>query len=114
MFQRGHSHTFEHYVAARKHIEAARHHLDRFFDGFDCLVTPSAPGEAPIGLSDTGPSTFNKIWTVLHVPCVNVPAGRGSNGLPFGLQVISARYRDEVALAGATQLRAVLGELSGN
>src|SRR5262249_12869042 len=33
--------------------------------GLDVLVTPSAPGEAPPGLSWTGDPAFNFIWTSL-------------------------------------------------
>jgi len=110
VFRRGESHTFESYVNARKKVEIARLLFDKLFSEFDCIVTLSAPDEAPFGLDDTGPSTFNKIWTALHVPCVNVPAGHGPNGLPFGLQVISARYRDTAALIGAHELSSLLGE----
>ena len=81
-----------------------------FVEAFDCLVTPSAPGEAPEGLDDTGSPVFNKIWTLLHMPAVNVPAGRAPSRLPFGLQVVAPRYQDALALAGAERLRQALAE----
>lgn len=108
VLKRGEAHKFDDYVTARKKVEAGRSLFDDLFGEFDCLVTLSAPGEAPFGLADTGPSTFNKVWSALHVPCVNVPAGRGLHGLPFGLQVISARYRDDTALIGACKLQSLL------
>jgi Asp-tRNA(Asn)/Glu-tRNA(Gln) amidotransferase A subunit family amidase len=110
VLKRGEAHTFDDYIAAQKKLATARIFFDSFFSGVECLVAFSAPGEAPFGLADTGPSTFNKAWSALHVPCVNVPAGLGSNGLPLGLQVISARYRDEVALMGAQKLQSLLRE----
>ena len=73
---------------------AARVAFGAVMDGHDVLLTPSAPGEAPSGLSWTGDPVFNSLWTGLHVPCVTVPAGTGPSGLPLGLQVI-ARFGDD-------------------
>ncbi len=84
---------------------------DRFedmLDGLDILVTPAAPGEAPVGLAWTGDAAFNFIWTSLHVPCVTVPAGVGPNGMPLGVQVVAPRGRDREALAWAAWVAAAL------
>ncbi|MBI1774152.1 MAG: amidase [Proteobacteria bacterium] len=111
LFARGGRRRFDEAASAREHAERARITLDALFQHVDCLVTPSTPGEAPVGLEDTGSPVFNKIWTLLHVPSVNVPAGKAANGLPFGLQVIARRCRDDVALAGAEQLRVLLRQI---
>ncbi len=70
--------------------------------GFDAILTLPAPGEAPRGLGDTGSAMFNAIWTQLHMPCLTLPAGRGPNGLPLGVQLVGGRHDDarllEVAL----------------
>ena len=78
-------------------------------DGFDILLTPSAPGEAPVGLEWTGDAGFNFIWTSLHVPCVTVPAGVGPNGMPLGVQIVAPYGRDREALAWAAWVAATLG-----
>ncbi len=70
-------------------------------DGCDILVTPAAPGEAPLGIDRTGDPVFNLVWTSLHVPCVTVPAGTGPNGMPLGIQVVGARGQDRAVLAWA-------------
>ncbi len=75
---------------------------------FDILLTPSAPGEAPVGLEWTGDAGFNFIWTSLHVPCVTVPAGVGPNGMPLGVQVVAPRGRDRQALAWAAWVAAAM------
>jgi Asp-tRNA(Asn)/Glu-tRNA(Gln) amidotransferase A subunit family amidase len=78
-------------------------------DGFDVLVTPSAPGEAPLGLGWTGDPAFNFIWTSLHVPCVSVPAGLGPQGLPLGIQIVGRKGDDRAVLAWAQWVAAALG-----
>jgi amidase len=107
----GSQHSAQSIIEAQRHAELARIAFDALLHDVDCLVTPSAPGEAPRGLQDTGPATFNKIWTLLHVPAVSVPAGTGPNGLPYGLQVIARRNKDHVALAGAEVLCSMLSRL---
>ena len=74
----------------------------------DILVTPAAPGEAPVGLAWTGDAAFNFIWTSLHVPCVTVPAGVGPNNMPLGVQIVAPRGRNREALAWAAWVAAAL------
>jgi len=74
----------------------------------DILLTPSAAGEAPKGLTWTGEPVFNALWTALHVPCVTVPAGRGPLGLPLGIQVIGRRGEDRETLAWAQWVAAAI------
>jgi Asp-tRNA(Asn)/Glu-tRNA(Gln) amidotransferase A subunit family amidase len=66
---------------------------------FDFLLTPSAPSEAPASLASTGDPVFNRAWTLLGVPCVTLPHGRGPNGLPLGVQLVG-RYGEDSALLG--------------
>ena len=70
--------------------------------------TPSAAGEAPSGLTATGDSLFNRNWTLLGVPCINLPAGVGPAGLPLGIQVVGPRRHDLETLRWAHWIEAVL------
>lgn len=80
--------------------DACRPAFDALFAAsLDVVLTPSAPGEAPEGLRTTGSFIFNSMWTLLHVPCVNVPAGRGPRGLPVGVQLVGPRLSDATLLA---------------
>jgi Asp-tRNA(Asn)/Glu-tRNA(Gln) amidotransferase A subunit family amidase len=72
-------------------------------------LTPSAPGEAPVGLDSTGDASFNRGWTMLHVPCVSVPAGMGPGGLPIGVQIVGRIGADARTLAAAAFLEDALG-----
>jgi len=82
------------YDAAQRVAREFRRRLADAMHDFDALVVPSAPGEAPEGLASTGDSVFNRVWTLLHAPCVSVPAGRGPKGLPLGVQVVG-RFGDD-------------------
>jgi len=79
-----------------------------FGNSLDVVLTPSAPGEAPEGLHTTGDAAFNRMWTLLHVPCVNIPSGRGVLGLPVGVQVIGPRLADDRLLAIAAAVAPII------
>jgi len=82
-------------------------------EGYDALLCPSTLGEAPIG-SATGDPLFQVMWTLLGVPCVNLPLGRGPNGLPVGVQLVGRRHADHALLAVAKDIfeRVTLVDLS--
>ncbi len=89
------------YVEAIETAEAFRHHLDDIFGDVDVLLTPSAAGEAPLGLGATGDPSFNSIWTLAWTPCLTLPCGTGPKGLPLGVQLVGPRFRDEALFDAA-------------
>jgi len=93
--------TFDVYRQAQAVISGCRSLLDGIFSNYDVLLTPSVPAEAPEGLTNTGDSTFIRIWTAFHNPTVNLPVFRGEKGLPMGLQVIGPIDEDGRTLACA-------------
>jgi Asp-tRNA(Asn)/Glu-tRNA(Gln) amidotransferase A subunit family amidase len=99
------------YFAARRRVDRMRARLDADLEGIDALVTPSSPGEAPKGLADTGPITFNVLWTAGYNPALTLPAGKGPNGLPLGLQLVGRQYDDERLLDVARWVERALGLL---
>lgn len=89
--------------------DGCRREFDLMFGpALDVVLTPSAPGEAPEGLQTTGNWVFNEIWTLLHVPCIAVPVGRGPLGLPVGVQLVGRRLADSRLLAIGRLLAPVL------
>jgi Asp-tRNA(Asn)/Glu-tRNA(Gln) amidotransferase A subunit family amidase len=89
------------YDEARAIANRARKALAEVFAEVDVLLTFSAPGAAPKGSDFTGDPRFNRLWTLMGVPCVNIPATTADGGLPVGVQVI-ARFGDDAgALAAA-------------
>jgi len=87
--------------AARAAFVAARAAVPGWLEGYDAVLTPAAPGEAPHGLGWTGDPACNTLWTLLHGPCVTVPAGTGPQGLPLGVQIAGRRGEDFWTLAWA-------------
>jgi Asp-tRNA(Asn)/Glu-tRNA(Gln) amidotransferase A subunit family amidase len=79
----------------------ARQALAKIFDDVDVILTLSAPGAAPHGLGSTGDARYNRLWTLMGVPCVNVPAFVAEGNLPVGVQVIARYGADAKALAAA-------------
>jgi Asp-tRNA(Asn)/Glu-tRNA(Gln) amidotransferase A subunit family amidase len=82
------------YLAAKAGIAECRRLIAEVFETVDLLLAPSAPGEAPLGLESTGEATFNRLWTGLLTPCLNLPGFVGPSGLPVGVQTIGARNDD--------------------
>lgn len=74
--------------------EALNAGLDELCERYDAIITPASTGPAPKGLDATGNPVFNALWTYLGVPCVTAPLLEDENGLPFGVQLVSARYDD--------------------
>jgi Asp-tRNA(Asn)/Glu-tRNA(Gln) amidotransferase A subunit family amidase len=89
----------EAYDAARLLARDCRRRLAEQMRDYDFLLTPSAPGEAPASLVKTGSSVFNRVWTLLGVPCVTLPFGTGPNGLPLGVQLVGSFDADADLLA---------------
>ena len=115
-FNKHHSQLSDHFIALvedglaipRTRYEEAletRNRAQRVFETLfmdvDVVLTPAAPGEAPEGLSATGDPLYNRIWTLLQVPCVSVPFGTGPLGLPLSIQLVGRVGGDDRLLAAA-------------
>ena len=77
--------------------------MNSAFGEFDALLCPSTPGEPPEGTA-TGSPIFQVSWTLLGVPCLNLPVGIGPRGLPLGAQLIGRRFDDAQLMAIAKEL----------
>jgi Asp-tRNA(Asn)/Glu-tRNA(Gln) amidotransferase A subunit family amidase len=100
--------TPEAYDAARRITKRARQALADLMTDIDVLLTPSAPGAAPVGLGSTGSPTFNRLWTLMGTPCVNIPGLADERGLPLGVQIVGRFGRDRQALEAALFLEGAM------
>jgi Asp-tRNA(Asn)/Glu-tRNA(Gln) amidotransferase A subunit family amidase len=100
--------TAETYDDARRTTKRARYAFTELMAGVDVLITPSALGAAPHGLGSTGDATFNRLWTLMGSPCVNVAGLEDESGLPLGIQVVGRFARDQATLEAASFLERAL------
>ena len=87
------------YERAQSHAIACRNALLAILGGLDGIITPAASGEAPKNLTDVEDSSFNSLWTLMHGPCITIPAFTGPNHMPIGLQVVGAIGSDDATIA---------------
>jgi Asp-tRNA(Asn)/Glu-tRNA(Gln) amidotransferase A subunit family amidase len=99
------------YIQALNLAEVQTHAIDSLFDHYDVLLTPAAPGQAPVNLETTGKAFFNGMWTLMGVPAVSVPILSGKDGMPIGLQIIGRRGDDAKVLKVAKWLWDQFGKL---
>jgi Asp-tRNA(Asn)/Glu-tRNA(Gln) amidotransferase A subunit family amidase len=92
--------TVDDYDAARRTASRARQSLGDFMHEVDAILTPSAPGAAPRGFGFTGDPVFNRLWTLMGTPCVNVP-GLSEGDLPLGVQIVGDFGSDRETLEAA-------------
>ncbi len=81
------------YICALDGMSRLNAGLSRVFDRFDAIVTPAAPGEAPVGQA-TGDPAFSTIWTYCGVPAITLPLLTGSSGMPIGVQLVGRLHDD--------------------
>jgi Asp-tRNA(Asn)/Glu-tRNA(Gln) amidotransferase A subunit family amidase len=99
--------TAEDYDAARRLTRRARHAANDLLEG-KFILTPSAPGAAPEGFLTTGKAIFNRLWTSMGTPCVNVPGLTDPAGLPLGVQIVGRFGRDHATLEAAAFVEKLL------
>ncbi|MFE3655529.1 amidase [Streptomyces sp. NPDC059165] len=88
--------------------------MGRFHTDYDLLVTPTLPitafeagVEVPHGSGHrrwTGWTPFTYPFNLTQQPAATVPCGVDEDGLPIGVQLISARHRDALVLRTAHAL----------
>lgn len=76
------------YFVARDWREILNAGLDRIFDRYDAILTPTAAGEAPSGLNATGDPAFCRLWSLCGTPAVSLPLLTGPSGMPLGVQIV--------------------------
>ena len=92
--------SYEQYREAEAVLGQCRRYLADAMKDLDLLLTPSALGEAPVGLASTGDTSFNILSTWTYTPCVTLPVFTGPRGLPVGIQLIGHRNQDHRLLEG--------------
>ena len=115
LIQAGHATSapvYQEALASRVRYQAWLAHL---LQDFDAILTPAAPGEAPLGLHATGSPAFCTLWSLVGLPAVSLPVLRGPAGLPLGAQLVGAMGDDARLLRTARWLgQQVTASLGGH
>ena len=85
-----------------------RAEFDAIAAGYDAVIVPSARGEAPDYADGPGDAVFNRMWTLLHGPSVNIPGFRGPTGMPVGVTLLGPRFGDRQLLEVAAAVASVI------
>jgi len=101
-------HSPARFEQAQRHAIECQRALCTVFAQCDVILTPSTAGEAPADLVSVTNSVFNRIWTLMHVPCLTIPAYKGPNGMPVGVQVVGPVGHDRETMSAARAIAAVL------
>jgi Asp-tRNA(Asn)/Glu-tRNA(Gln) amidotransferase A subunit family amidase len=97
------------YESALAKREAAIAFFGDWLADFDAILTPSAPGPAPIGLESTGDPSCCTLWSLTGFPALTLPFDLAANGLPLGLQLAAPTREDGRLLAVAAWCESCFG-----
>jgi Asp-tRNA(Asn)/Glu-tRNA(Gln) amidotransferase A subunit family amidase len=111
MIQQGLAMPTKQYDEDMQFVAACKARFTEMFKSTLVILTPAAPGPAPLGLASTGDPRMNAAWTSLGVPAITIPMPVAS-GLPLGLQLTADRKQDSRVLATAVRLYGVLSAAS--
>lgn len=104
MIERGQKvRAVEYNIAIERQQELERG-LDQLVSEYDAILTPSAPGEAPVGLDATGSPAFCTLWTYTGMPAITLPLMQGEAGMPIGVQLVGKKGDDARLLRTAVWL----------
>jgi amidase len=78
------------YVTANRARLAFREAMLPLLEANDALLSPTAPGAAPAGLTWTGDASLCAPWSSAGVPSITIPTGLDAAGLPLALQLVQA------------------------
>ena len=98
LLEQGRACPYDDYLAALDLAARCRALIAPVFDRVDVLLTPSAAGPAPMFGAPTD-LLFQRLWTVLHLPSITLPAYASAKGLPVGVQLVAGLGNDSQLLS---------------
>lgn len=105
--QTGAGFTSSDYALARRTQTETRRRMEFFFQDFDVLLLPSTPITAPFiegndALEQARRLTrFTAPFNLTGLPAISIPCGLCGSGLPVGLQIVSAAWKEKRLLQAA-------------
>lgn len=103
--EEGRATSYSSYITSRRIAEELKQAITTVFaEDVDLILAASSEGAAPFGLDATGDPLYCRGWTLLGMPCLNLPLYYNSKGLPVGVQLVADRFQDERLLSLARGL----------
>lgn len=102
MLDRGSRLSFAEHQRNMASVVSLQRQADLLFGEHDALMTPGAAGEAPLASDGTGDPLFCRSWTLLGLPCVQLPVTTGTGKLPVGVQLVG-RFAGDLPLLEAAR-----------
>jgi Asp-tRNA(Asn)/Glu-tRNA(Gln) amidotransferase A subunit family amidase len=102
----GLAYSHDHYLEAVTLAQRCRALVAPIFEQVDLLMTPPSECEAPLIKDVIGDSVFNRLWTLLHLPCLAFPTGKSAYGLPVAVQLVGSMHGDDALLRAARWVEA--------
>jgi aspartyl-tRNA(Asn)/glutamyl-tRNA(Gln) amidotransferase subunit A len=96
--------TSTEYILARRTQAEIRKRCELFFESYDLLITPTTPIAAPTiegndAVEQAGRLTrFTAPFNLAGLPALSVPCGFTKDGLPIGMQIVAAAWKDAKVL----------------
>ncbi|MDZ4291366.1 MAG: amidase [Hydrogenophaga sp.] len=90
---------------------AAKAKAFELFRDHDVLLAPSAAGEAGWAHEGTGDPMYGRSWSLIGLPCLHLPLGRGKHGMPLGFQLIGKAFGDANLLSVGASIQRQFGSL---
>src|SRR6201987_1991070 len=99
------------YAKAQQVRRVVRDKTLAIFKDYDIILMPTTPGVAfEHGANSADPikmyleDIFTVQANIAGVPAISVPAGKNKDNMPFGIQLMSAPFSEELLLAAARHI----------
>jgi amidase len=80
-----------------------------FVAKYPLVVSPAAEKPPVVHGKDPGGIPYTLTWSLVGYPAVVVRAGTSAEGMPIGVQIAAAPWREDLALAAAAIVERELG-----
>ena len=103
------------YTKGLKVRRLIKNKTEEIFKTFDFILTPTTPGTAfEFGANSADPvkmyleDIFTVQANICGIPAISIPAATHSNGLPFGIQIMSPKFTESRLLAFSKTLEQLI------
>lgn len=105
LIESGLSMSRQDYLASLQQVDVVYRTMLTVFEDYDAILTPAAPGVAPLAEVGTGAPHMSRAWQALGLPVVSLVGSVDSQALPLGLQLVGRPRFDDLLLGHAAWMQ---------